>query len=168
MEIEDKITIIEGPPPTFEAVNDGWVLGLGEGPMLSEIVLTRLRTFNGPALVERCHRAWRHQQPIYLEYRTQDGLSQQTPIVAARHVEVEEGDVLMLWVRLESDEVELELTYDNDIYDEDDLDLDDFDDEFDYDDDEDFDDEFGDFLDDDDEEDDFINFDDFDGPPSRS
>lgn len=168
MEIEDKITIIEGPPPTFEAVNDGWVLGLGEGPTLSEIALTRLRTFNGPALVERCHRAWRHQQSIYLEYRTQEGLSQQTPIVAARHVEVEEGDVLMLWVRLESDEIELELTYDNEMYDEDDLDLDDFDDEFDYEDEDEFDDDFDDYLDDDDEDDDLIDFDDLNGPRSRS
>ena len=99
MEIEDKITIIEGPPPTFEAVSDGWVLGLTEGPTLSEIALTRVRTFNGPALVERCHRAWRHQQPIYLEFRAQDGLPQQAPIVAARHLQTDDGDMLLLWVR---------------------------------------------------------------------
>lgn len=56
--MENKITIIEGPPPTFEAIDDGWALGLNEGPFLYDLAMTRLRTFNGPALVERCHRAW--------------------------------------------------------------------------------------------------------------
>ncbi|MFN2198137.1 MAG: hypothetical protein ACK2UW_18605 [Anaerolineales bacterium] len=159
MEIEDKITIIEGPPPTFEAVSDGWVLGLTEGPTLSEIALTRVRTFNGPALVERCHRAWRHQQPIYLEFRAQDGLPQQAPIVAARHLQTDDGDMLLLWVRLTSEDVELELTYTDDELDDDDFDMDD-DDDFD-------DDDFEDFLDDDDD-DDFIDFDDLSGPRSLS
>jgi hypothetical protein len=123
--MEEKITIIEGPPPTFEEVNDNWVLGLSESPYLGEIAVTHLRTFNGPALVERCHRAWRSQQPINLEYKTSDGLEQHAPIVAARHVETEDGDVLILWVRLTSDEAELELGYEiEDDYDSDD-DLDD-------------------------------------------
>jgi hypothetical protein len=112
--MDDKITIIEGPPPTFEAVDDGWVLGLNESPSLGEIAVTRLRTFNGPALVERCHRAWRHQQPIQLEYRTTDGIQQQAPIVAARYVETEAGHVLILWVRLTDEEVEFELGYEED------------------------------------------------------
>ena len=112
--MDDKITIIEGPPPTFEAVDDGWVLGLNESPSLGEIAVTRLRTFNGPALVERCDRAWRHQQPIQLEYRTTDGIQQQAPIVAARYIETEAGHVLILWVRLTDEEVELELGYEED------------------------------------------------------
>jgi hypothetical protein len=33
--MDEKITIIEGPPPVFEAVNDGWALGLNEGSRLS-------------------------------------------------------------------------------------------------------------------------------------
>ena len=53
--MDEKITIIEGPPPVFEAVNDGWALGLNESSRLSVPALTRLRTFNGPALVERCY-----------------------------------------------------------------------------------------------------------------
>lgn len=112
--MDDKITIIEGPPPTFEAVDDGWVLGLNESPSLGEIAVTRLRTFNGPALVERCHRAWRNQQPIQLEYRATDGIQQQAPIVAARYIETEAGHVLVLWVRLTDEEVELELGYEED------------------------------------------------------
>jgi hypothetical protein len=116
--MEDKITIIEGPPPTFEAVADGWVLGLNESPNLAEVAVTRLRTFNGPALVERCHRAWRHQQSISLEFRTPEGLEKQAPIVAARYVELDEGQLLILWIRLEDDDVKLELGYDDDLGDE--------------------------------------------------
>jgi hypothetical protein len=116
--MEEKITIIEGPPPTFEAVTEGWVLGLNESPILSDIALTRLRTYNGPALVERCHRAWRNRQTIYLEYRTSDGLENQAPIVAARYTDVEEGQVLLLWVLLENEEVEVELGYDDDAEDD--------------------------------------------------
>ena len=111
---EDKITIIEGPPPTFESVTDGWVLGLNESPNLGEIAVTRLRTFNGPALVERCHPAWRNQHLINLEYRSEDSMQQQSPIVAARYVETDEGHLLILWVRLTDEEVELELGYEED------------------------------------------------------
>jgi hypothetical protein len=113
--MENKITIIEGPPPEFEDIDDGWALGLNESPSLFSIGVTNVRTFNGPALVERCHRAWRNQQIIYLEYRTPDGLEQETPIMAARYVEMEEGQLLMLWVRLEEEEIELELGYDDDL-----------------------------------------------------
>lgn len=112
--MDEKITIIEGPPPTFEAVNDGWVTGLLESASLADIAVTRLRTFNGPALVERCNRAWRSQNSIHLEYRSSDGLEQSAPIVAARTLDVEDGQLLLLWVRLTNDEVELELGYDDD------------------------------------------------------
>ena len=112
--MDDKITIIEGPTPTFEEVNDGWVMGLSESLNLGEFVVTRLRTFNGPALVERCHRAWHHQQPIHLEYRDADGLQEQAPIVAARHVETDEGHLLILWVRMVDEGIELQFGYDDD------------------------------------------------------
>lgn len=123
--MDDKITIIEGPPPTFEAVNDGWVLGLNESPTLADVAITRLRTFNGPALVERCHRAWRNHQSIHLEFRTPDGLEHEAPIVASRYVEIDDGQLLLLWVRVNDEEVELELGYDDDIGD-------DYDDDFGY------------------------------------
>jgi len=119
--MEDKITIIEGPPPTFEAVDEGWTLGLNESPLLFKIGLTRLRTFNGPSLLERCHRAWRHSNAIHLEYRDESGLESEAPIVAARTLEVNEGQVLLLWVRLELDVDELESELDDlgDDFDED-------------------------------------------------
>jgi hypothetical protein len=116
--MEDKITIIEGPPPTFEVVSEGWVLGLNESPSLSDVVVTRLRTFNGPSLVERCHRAWRNNHSIHLEYRSDDGLLQQAPIVAARYVDVDDGQLLVLWLRLVDEAIELEIDYDDDFGDE--------------------------------------------------
>jgi len=100
--MDDKITIIEGPPPVFEAVNDGWALGL------SVPALTRLRTFNGPALVERCYRAWNAKAPINLHYRNDMGMEQSAPILAARNVETPDGHVLLLWVYLDHEKVEFE------------------------------------------------------------
>ncbi len=97
--MEDKITIIEGPPPVFEKIDDGWALGLTESPAYYGMALTRLRTFNGPALVERCHRMWNQNEPIFLHYRNDMGLEEQVPILAARASEVDEGQILFLWIR---------------------------------------------------------------------
>jgi len=114
--MDDKITIIEGPTPTFEDTQDGWAMGLNEGPLLYETVLTRLRTFNGPALVERCHRTWHAGETMFLEYRNEIGLTEQTAILAARHMETTDGHVLLLWLRREPDESEEETgTVDDDI-----------------------------------------------------
>lgn len=107
--MDDKITIIEGPPPVFEPAQDGWALSLHEGPVLPLTLLTRLRTFNGPALVERCYRRWRLNQPIHLLYRNDMGLEEQAPIIAARSVTSDEGHVLLLWVQLDPHKVRLEL-----------------------------------------------------------
>lgn len=116
--MEDKITIIEGPPPTFETVPDGWVLSLSESPLLSDIALTRLRTFNGPALVERCYRVWSQNKTIHLEFKNEEGLEYAAPIMAARAVENEDGQMLLLWVRLDKEEVEMEIDYDDDLGDD--------------------------------------------------
>ncbi len=122
--MEDKITIIEGPPPTFEAIPDLWVHGLAEGMTQTDMVMTHLRTFNGPALVERCHRAWRSRQNINLQYRTTEGLETEAPIVAARSVKTDEGDMLMLWLRLADNNVEIEIGYEDDFDDDEDDDWD--------------------------------------------
>ncbi len=121
----EKITIIEGPPPAFELVNDPWLLGLAEGILPSQIAMCQLRTFNGAALVERCFRAWQDQQPISLEYNSEEGGTLEAPIVAARWAELEEGQLLLLWVRLDEGQIEIELDFDFDDSDED------FDDAFD-------------------------------------
>jgi hypothetical protein len=113
--MDDKITIIEGPPPTFEAIPDLWVHGLVESITQSNIVATRLRTFNGPDLIERCHRTWREQGTISLEYRNSDGLEAEIPIVAARLMETDEGSMILLWLRRVEEDVELEFGYDDDL-----------------------------------------------------
>lgn len=112
--MDDKITIIEGPPPAFEDIHEGWPLGLNESPTLHKLALTRLRTFNGPSLVERCYRAWRKRQTIQLEFRAADGLIHKTPIVASRTMEIEDGQLILLWVRLTEQEALMELGSDDD------------------------------------------------------
>ncbi len=107
--MEDKITIIEGPPPVFEQVSDAWAMGLNESPHVLIPALTRLRTFNGHALVERCHRAWNRKGRILLHYRNEMGLEQTAPILAARNVQTPDGHVLLLWVYLDQEHVEYEL-----------------------------------------------------------
>lgn len=97
--MENKIIIIEGPPPVFERINDGWALGLNESPWLYDLTLTQVRTFNGPALVERCHSAWKNGITMYLHYRDEMGLEEKAPILAARCAETLDGQVLLLWVR---------------------------------------------------------------------
>jgi hypothetical protein len=118
--MDDKITIIEGPPPNFEDVHEGWPLGLNESPSLHKLALTRLRTFNGPSLVERCYRTWRSHQTISLEFRANDGLIHKTPIVASRAAETDEGQLIFLWVRLTEQEALLELGADDDQAEDDD------------------------------------------------
>lgn len=107
--MDDKITIIEGPPPIFEPVQDGWALSLNEGPRLPLTVLTRLRTFNGPALVERCYQRWKVNLPIHLHFRNDLGLEETAPIVAARTIGTEDGHMLLLWISLDLQKVHIEL-----------------------------------------------------------
>ncbi|KPL71384.1 hypothetical protein ADN00_16920 [Ornatilinea apprima] len=111
---KEKITIIEGPPPTFEQIDDGWAMGLNEGPSLYDLAITRLRTFNGAALVERCYRAWNKQDSIFLHYKNDLGLEESAPILAARSVETEDGQVLILWVRRNPGEDDDDIDFDDD------------------------------------------------------
>ena len=109
----EKITIIEGPPPTFELDTDVWLPGLVEGPVPSQVAMCRLRSPNAPELVQRCYRAWRDGQPISLEYRSEEGLTDQAPIIAARWTEMDEGQVLLLWVRLIQDPFQVHIEFDD-------------------------------------------------------
>jgi hypothetical protein len=61
--------------------------------------LTQVRTFNGPELVERCHRMWKENGVIHLHYRNEMGVEEKVPIMAARSIETDEGQVLLLWTR---------------------------------------------------------------------
>lgn len=108
---DEKITIIEGPTPTFELVNDVWANGIIEGPKIGNVAVTRLRTFNGDALVERCYKAWNNREPINLEFKDSNGLTMEVPIVAARSADGNEGQLLLLWVRLPEDDLEYEFSF---------------------------------------------------------
>jgi hypothetical protein len=120
--MDEKITIIEGPPPTFELVDDVWANGIAEGPGLNNVAVTHLRTFNGNALVERCNRAWRARTPINLEFRTTEGGTMEAQIVAARNNKTQDGDMLILWVRLPEDEIEIEFDFGDEDDDDEDYD----------------------------------------------
>jgi hypothetical protein len=96
----EKITVIEGPTPVFEQTPETWLPSLAEGPELPSLALTRLRTFNGPSMVERCWKAWNEARPVFLEYRDEDGLTQSAEVLASRYTEQPEGHLLMLYVRL--------------------------------------------------------------------
>lgn len=118
--MDNKITIIEGPTPNFDSVDtdyimgiNGWTAGLNEGPFLYDTARTTLRTFNGEALLDRCHKAWEHKTTMYLEYRDPIGMKREVPIVAARTVDSDQGDLLILWVRCEpeDDDEDLEMDF---------------------------------------------------------
>ncbi|OGO17744.1 MAG: hypothetical protein A2Z14_06685 [Chloroflexi bacterium RBG_16_48_8] len=121
----EKITIIEGPPPTFEASSDPLLLGMAEGPSPMQVVMCHLRTNNGPELTERCYRAWKKGDTIRLEFKSEEGLTLQAPIVASRWAELPEGHLLMLWVRMDDEDIAIDLNLDLDDFNGD------FDDEFD-------------------------------------
>lgn len=109
--MNNKITIIEGPTPIFERLSGdsdrdeslNWAAGVLEGPYLFDTFLTTLRTFDSNKLLERCKSAWETRQTMFLEYKDEIGLRKEDPIIAARAVTVEEGDMLLLWVRRELD-----------------------------------------------------------------
>ncbi len=112
--MDNKITVIEGPTPTFEAVNSDWALSISESPENYDVVMTNLRTMNGQGLVERCFETWKQQDTMYLHYRNTIGLEQRAPILAARLVNSEEGEKLMLWVRIKPEQIKLEVHLDED------------------------------------------------------
>lgn len=110
--MSEKITIIEGPVPEFREVNGLWIQGVTESPLQFDTYYTELRAFDGASLVERCRDAWRDQGVITLEYRTESGLTDEIPIIAAHYDETEKGDILQLWVRQIREDVEFEIKYD--------------------------------------------------------
>lgn len=134
--MNNKITIIEGPTPEFQIISntnamDGslnWVGSVLEGPFLYNTAFTNLRTFDSQKLIDRCLENWQVRQTMYLEYRDRLGLRREDPIIAARAITVEEGDMLLLWVRRESineDEEDLDESDDPDLFNG----IDDFDDD---------------------------------------
>jgi len=104
------ITIVEGPPPRFKPADQLWVASLAEGSVPTVVASCDMRTFNGPGLVERCRRAWAEGRPARLNYPVRHApyapasTRAEIEIVAARWSQVQEGQVLTLWVRTEHPE----------------------------------------------------------------
>jgi hypothetical protein len=103
------ITIVEGPEPEFVSHEETWALSLLEGPEYIGVSRCQLRTYNGSAMVERCRQAWAEGRPVLLDYPNRFGLRKHAQVVAARHKEIEQGPLLLLWVRSpEPDEDEID------------------------------------------------------------
>ncbi len=96
----EYITIVEGPSPDFAPLTVEWPLSLLEGPESTLGAVCKLRTLDSEALVERCRTAWKEKRPVYLDYPDGEGGRQYADIIAFRTDEVEQGDILHLWVSL--------------------------------------------------------------------
>ncbi len=95
------ITIVEGPPPEFQDVQNEWAWGVLEGADEGEIALCEMRAFNGPALVKRCQDAWREGRPARLDFPTGEGGERgELDIVAIRWEAVDEGHKVYVWVKI--------------------------------------------------------------------
>ncbi len=95
----EMITVVEGPTPEFHPAPEVWALALCDSPHGSMPVRSRMRTFDGPKMINRCTRAWAEGRPVLLDFPDHVGLRRQAQVIAARWEEVEEGHVLHLWVR---------------------------------------------------------------------
>lgn len=109
----EKITIIEGPTPEFREVNGLWIQGVVESPGQYDTYYTELRAFDGLSLLERCSSAWHRNESIVLEYRNEDGLTDEILIAAARFEDTDDGDMLQLWVRQPREDIEFEIKFDD-------------------------------------------------------
>ena len=98
----EKITVVEGPTPAFEPNNEPWLLAMSEGPTIPFTGRCLLRTFDGNTLLQRCRKAWQQGRAACLEFTNMAGLPEEALILAARVGEVEAGEVLHLWLRLNS------------------------------------------------------------------
>jgi hypothetical protein len=94
----ELIEIIEGPPPEFQPTIQNWLQSLYEGPEVSEVAMCQLRTATGQDIQDRCVAAWQEKRPVLLDFPDQWGMRQQLDVVALRLSEVEEGQVLTIWV----------------------------------------------------------------------
>ena len=113
MNVEPEyITILEGPTPNFEMASNLWFQSVYEGPDDAAIAQCELRTMNGEDILERCRGAWDEGRPVRLDFPDDLRMRQEVDVVAMRLREVEEGTVLMLWVRWPMEEDEEEEEYD--------------------------------------------------------
>jgi hypothetical protein len=127
----ELISIIEGPSPEFQPTPQRWLQSIYEGPDDQAVAFCQLRTANGPDILERCQNAWRENRLVKLEFPDEIRMPQLVDVVAMRLDEVEEGQLLLLWVALPYELVGVE-DFDDDDFDDFDNDFDDEDDGLDY------------------------------------
>jgi len=104
----ELITIIEGPTPEFRPSPYLWVQSVYESPEDAEVMMCELRTFDGQGILDRCTGAWRENRPVRLDFPDYMRLRRQLDVVAMRLQHIEEGPLLLLWVRYPADEQEEE------------------------------------------------------------
>ena len=121
----ELIEIIEGPTPEFQPTVQNWLQSLYEGPEVMEVAMCQLRTASGQDIKERSERAWDDKRPVVLDFPDEWGLRQQLDVVALRLSQVEEGELLTLWVAVpympmddEEDEDDEDEEYDEDLEDD--------------------------------------------------
>jgi hypothetical protein len=104
----ELITIVEGPTPEFRPSPNLLFRSIYEGPEDAEISTCELRTLNGESIVERCRNAWKEGRPVRLDFPDYMRMRQQFDVVGMRLQELDEGPMLMLWVRQPVDQEEYE------------------------------------------------------------
>ena len=78
--MDNKITIIEGPMPTFEAINSEWAAAIVEAPASFEVVDHPDGERSGTDRPLQPH--LESTDTMYLRYRNPIGLEQEIPIAA--------------------------------------------------------------------------------------
>lgn len=96
----ELITIIEGPTPEFRMTPQEWVQSLYEGAEDRIVATCQLRTGNGPDIVARCRKAWDERRSVKLDFPDELRMRQQVDVMSLRLTEIEEGQVLNIWVAL--------------------------------------------------------------------
>ena len=100
LEIEPElISIIEGPTPEFRSSPYLWFQSVLEGPEDTEVVMCELRTLNGDDIVDRCRKAWMEGRPVKLDYPDYLRLRRQIDVVAMRLQDLDDGPMIVLWLR---------------------------------------------------------------------
>lgn len=94
----ELIEIIEGPPPEFQPTIQTWLQSLHEGPEVRDVAMCQLRTATGQDIQDRCELAWEERRPVLLDFPDQWGMRQQLDVVALRLSEIDEGQLLTIWV----------------------------------------------------------------------
>lgn len=102
----ELIEIIEGPTPEFRSTSQTWLQSLHEGPEVAEVAMCQLRTATGEDIKARCEHAWNEGRPVRLDYPNEWGMRQQLDVVAMRLSEIDEGQLLTLWLSVPYDLME--------------------------------------------------------------